>query len=169
MTFNSLGTHYDKVYDQPSFIVSELFTIAAGETANIHLENPTDSGYNFWIDNIGVSSDNSYIAHIHDDFSDAPSGGTDVTIQNVYLDKDKESDEGAGNANQNVTYTSISEHAVGVGGGGAKKTFVGGASAHPPAIIGEGREIVVEVENTTAESGNYGIMILYYQTKRNGI
>lgn len=127
MAFDSESTYYRKAQEGKAFVVSEVYNVAAGSTANIHLSNPDSSGKQFWIMSATVSSDGPYIAYLHDSFDTEPSGGTTVEIENVLLDSNgSSSDDGVAEADENVSFDSSTSHAVGVGGGGAGGNAVGG-------------------------------------------
>lgn len=167
MPFDSDSTYYRKAQAGSAYIISELYEIAAGATQNIHLKNPENSGKQFWVMNATVSSDGPYTAEIHDTFNAAPSGGSDLQIQNVLLDSEGDINEGTGVANASVDFDASGTHAVGVGGGGAGGNASGSLITHPPVVIQEKREIVLQAENTGSGANNYGLMILYHEKPEN--
>lgn len=168
MTFDSSTTYYTKARQGEAFVVSEVYNVASGGTQNIHIENPDGSGARFWVMDLTVTSDGPYQANVHDSFSSQPSGGTAVEIENVLLDAEGATDDdGHANANEGVSFTASQSHAVGVGGGGSGGVSQGFTTTHPPVVIEEGREIVLEVENTGTDPNNYGLTIVYYETPMN--
>lgn len=155
---------YSKVKDDEAFIVSELFSLASGSTGNVHIKNPSTSSATLWIADITISGDSAFVARVHDGFSSAPSGGTSAAIQALLLDSESVDNDGEAIANRNVSYTSSSQHAVGVSGGGGSGSTVGGTREHALIAIEPGRELVVDVENTASNAGDYAISIVYVES-----
>ena len=164
MTFDGSTTYYRKARDEKAYLISEIYQVASGATQNIHLKNPDGSGRRYWVMEGSVTSDGPYIAQFHDGFSSAPTGGNALEIQNVLLDSDNTDIDGSADANNSVTYTSNSTHAVGVGGGGSGGQSLGFPTQHPPIVMEENREVVLEIENTGTEQNYYALTIVYYET-----
>lgn len=154
---------YRKIKSDDAFIVSEVSSVTSGSTFNVHLKNPSDSDVVLWAADIRISSDGSYIGRVHDGFSSAPTGGSVAEIQAIRLDAQNVNNNGNADANTSVSFTADSTHAVGVSGGGGGGVTIGGSNTHTTLAIESGREIVVEVENTSASENNYGISIVYYE------
>lgn len=162
MTGNVREIFYRKVLDNRAFTVSETFSVADGGTANIHLKNPSGSGSTLVLIDLEVSGDGGFTARLHDEFSSAPSGGTSVEIQATFLDSDGTDDDGVATANKNVSFTNGVATFAALGGG-AGASSVGGQQTLPTMAMDEGREIVIEVENTTASSHTYSITTVYFE------
>lgn len=156
---------YRKIQRDEAFVISEVSSLVGDASYNVRLKNPEDSDKTIWVVDISVSSDGPYIANIHDGFSESPSGGSSVEIQSMLLDTERVNNNGVAIAEQGVSFTSNSTHAVGVGGGSGPSTNMafGAGTSHAAMAIEPGREIVVDVENTSSSENNYGISIVYYE------
>lgn len=87
-------------------------------------------------------------------------------IDNMFLDPEGgAADTGVADANTDVSFTESSDgdHSFHVTGGGQAVQQVGGTSSIGPMAIGEGREIVVEVVNSTAAAYDASITAVYFQ------
>lgn len=153
-----------KIQDDDAFVVSERETVAASGTTNLHLKNPADSETRFWVIDITVYGTGDFAADVHDGFDVAPNGGTPMDIQSLLLDTAGNNNNGDGTSSKNVSFTANSTHATAVVGGGAAGASIGGDAKHAVVCIEPGREIVVEITNTSSGSNDYAITMTYYET-----
>lgn len=155
-------TFYSKVLDNEAFTISETFSVSGGGTAKLHLANPQDSGKTLVLVDVNISGDGDFTARLHDEFDSAPSGGSSIEIQAMYLDSGGANDNGVAEANENVSFNDGPATFISLGGGQGSAS-VGGSGGLPSLAVAEGREIVVEVENTTSNNQSYSITIIYFE------
>lgn len=142
-------------------------SVAADGTYNLHLANPADSGIT--IDTRGILIGTHFEADVDvwDSFSTAPSGGTTEAVENLLLDSSGGTDSGSMEVASDVSFTGDGRHiSVVVGGGGAGAQTIGGAADLTNPIIEPGREIVVEVTDTSGNGGRASIAIIYHEEDR---
>lgn len=165
--FQSKEVYFDKLRKEKVYIASDLDQVDAGLTTNMHIKNPVGSGKSVVIQDIRVNGHSKGIAEIHDGFSVAPSGGTTQTVQNGLLDSAAEADEGFLEVKTNVTFTEDSTHAVATIGGGVGGNSVGASSEYATLVLQEGREVVIEVTNTSSNNNQYyAITAIMYEINR---
>lgn len=160
-------THFDYARVGNSHIVSEEYTIAAGDSDSLHLKNPSGNGRTVLFKDVLISATRASTVKVHDDFSSAPSGGSTASIQNALLDAENGTiDGGTMEANRSVSYTADSTHITTVLGGGQSKESVGSTGEAPLFAMEPGREIVVEVTNDEVDPEDATMTITYSEVGR---
>lgn len=149
------------------FVASFIDDVAGeGGTINLQIRNPTDSTFDIDVVQFLFASQFTGRVAIYDQFSSAPSGGTEVPIDNLLMDEGgtNGSSMGGVTANRGVSFTADgSPHFTGVlPSGGVGGTGTGGALSGTEPIIEPGREIVMELQNdaTDPAAGSIGIVYL---------
>lgn len=151
-------------YDERGFVVTAQEDVAAsGGTLNLSIQNPEGSNTEAFMQNVVVTTQFKGSMVMYDSFSSAPTNGTSVTVQNLLMDTASGTpDSGEMDANKNVTFTDDGTHLEQVipsGGQGASQ--IGGAATGTDPILQPGREMVVEVTNTSASQAPGSINVIY--------
>lgn len=131
------------------YTVSTQKSVSAGGTLNVHLKNPSDtSKLTHLFDVIGGTQFEGTLT-LYDDFSSAPSGGSDLVIDNLRMDTGGNGpDEGNMVATQDVTYTENEAHFETVlSGGGSGGNQIGGTLMSTLPIIEPGTNIYYDLES----------------------
>jgi hypothetical protein len=133
--------------DERAFIVSEEYTTAdTGDTATLHLKNPSGSEETAVFIVTTAPTVQSYV-RVYDEFSTAPSGGSDTTVQNILLDSGGGApDSGVVTAATGVSFTASSTHIAQPIGGGQGAQSVGGSENLLLFGLEPDREVVIELE-----------------------
>lgn len=126
-----------------------------GGTITLRIANPTTDRV-IDIQRFIVTSHFEGRVRIYDSFDGDVTGGTDVGIDNLRMDAGGgPPDSGTMVAESGVTFTATGTHFDAVVPGGGPGGSIGGRGDGTEPLIDPGREIVVELENTsgTAELG----------------
>lgn len=155
--------------DGRAYTVSHTTTVAAnGGSMNVHLKNPTGQSDPDDIDIVTFAPVTQFEGKytVYDSFSSAPSGGTELGIDNMVMDSDNQTDTGIAVANGGVSFTDDGdphlELPIPSGGGDSQGlgTF-GGRGIGTEPIIEPGREIVIELTNESESEELGGIVVVY--------
>lgn len=135
---------------EQGYVISVRKEVAAGGTLNLHVRNPSDSGFAAFVPLVNPTTKGEATFTVYDNF-DSITDGTEVTIQNATLGSDNAlPDSGPLEAYQDSTFTATtdSKHAGGViGAGGGGPNALGGGLSWPPTRIEPGRQMVLELTN----------------------
>jgi len=147
--------------EERGYVASERAEVVAGGTKNLHLKNPADSITDLRVHGLSVDTQFEGNVTVYDSFSSDPTGGTAAGVDNLLLDTGEQNGVTLADVNTGVTFTANDPHLVSVipGGGSAGKT--GGVFRNAGPIIEPGREIVLEVENTSGSAANASLTIVY--------
>ncbi len=145
-------------------MVSEEKNVAAGGTFNVHIRNPSGTGKICVLQDISITTKGAASIRVVDDFSGI-TDGSDVLIQNGFLDTSGETDEGPFEAFVDSSFTATSTHAVGViGSGGGGPNTIGGRASYATLMMDEGREIVIESTNDDGSNAHdHTITVTMYE------
>lgn len=133
---------------------------SGGGTINIHLENRTSDRVIDVHDLIITSQFEGQFA-IYDRF-ESVSGGSNIIIENLYMDEGNGGpDSGNMSMASDVSFTDTGTHfreAIPSGGPGGS---MGGTGIETEPLIDPGRQIVVELQNDTANAGLGTVAVIY--------
>lgn len=147
---------------EQGYVISVDKEVASDGTLNLHIRNPTDSGFSVFVPIANPTTKGEATFTVYDAF-DSITDGTEVTIQNATLGSENGSpDSGPMEAYQDSTFTpkTHAKHAggvVGSGGGGANS--LGGGLSFPPTRIEPGRQIVLEIQNDATDPYDSDIVV----------
>lgn len=147
-----------------AFVASYTTTVSKDATTTMHIKNPSDSGHTLDIHMLDISTQFSGFFTVYDAFTTAPSGGDALTPQSMLMDTDADATTSTMEVNKNVTFNPDDYHSTGVFATGGK-TSKGGArldAEHP--IVEPGREIVVEVTNTSTDANDASIAATFVES-----
>lgn len=148
-----------------SFIEAEI--PSGGGTIDMQIANPAESGFDIDVINFIFTSQFKGQFAVYDQFSSSPTGGTEVAVDNLLMDTGGENGSTAGGVtiNRGVTFTeSGSPHFEAVlpsGGMGANTTGGEGTATEP--LIEPGREIVMELTNTSSSAADGCLGVVYLE------
>lgn len=165
---DDIGRFDQALTDEDAFgVTTGISTVGQqGGTISITLDNPEDSGWTAVVTSTRVSSNFSADVRVYDGFSQAPSGGTALTIDNLLLDSDNDATEGRMTARQGDTFTETNTQDSLILGGGGGGNAVGAVGSTTKFALEPGRTVVVEVTNDTNNEGEGTLSMFYYE--RNG-
>lgn len=145
-----------------AFTVFNKASVSSSGSINLHIKNPNGSGVSVDVRTFSVSSQFKGEFDVFDEFSSAPSGGSDAGIDNLLMDTEGgPADVGDAQANIGVSFTESGTHfgaALPSGGAGGQ---VGGALAGTEPVIEPDREIVIQLTNDGSESGIGSIGVVF--------
>lgn len=150
--------------EERAHVVSNREDVAAsGGTSNIHFANPSGNHKEYHVHSFILVTQFRGQVTIYDTFSSAPTGGTSLTVDNLRMDTEDVNGMGTANANSNATYTaSGSPHVEAViPSGGEGGNTIGGQIQATSPIIEPGREIVIQVTNSTSTSRPASLGVIY--------
>jgi hypothetical protein len=143
----ALSDQYYATLAEESYLASKEYTIGSvGNTATLTIVNPAGSGTSTPIAPVTVDARVASYGRIYTEFTDAPSGGTEVTPTNTLAATGGDSDTTALTVRRGDTFTAdggTTSRLVSGGGGGSA---IGGTQSLAAAVLEPGRELVVEVE-----------------------
>jgi len=143
-----------------AFIVSFTDTVAkTSGTTNLHLKNPDHNTRSMQIHSMNIATQFPGFYTIFDSFSTAPSGGTVLDPQSMLVDATAEQTTSVMEANKNVTFSGNDYHSTEVFATGGKTAKAGGAVDAEHPLIEPGREIVIEVTNTSVDDNDASILV----------
>jgi len=136
------------------YVATHRFSMGGGDTETIAITNPAGSGVVADIERFVISSQFRGQFDILDTFSAAPSGGTEVVIDNLVMDTDGSEgpeDDGSMSVVHSPSFTATgSSHFEGTipsGGGSGGSSTTGGEGTASEPLIEPGRSAVIEIEN----------------------
>jgi len=144
------------------FVVSNVATIAGnGGTETLQLKNPSGSNVSACVNSFLINSQFAGEFAVYDAFSTPPSGGSDAGIDNLLMDAEGgPPDVGNMISKTGVSFTQNGIHVDGVLPSGGPGDSIGGNVSGTEPIIEPGREIVLELTNTSGsdEKGSLGVV-----------
>ncbi|UBF23322.1 hypothetical protein M1M40_gp44 [Halorubrum tailed virus 29] len=160
---------------EQGFVASHIYDVpGGGGTVNLFVRNPADSG--FVVDVVKESFTSQFKGEfaVYDQFAagGAPSGGTDVGVDNLLMDSGGTNGSTAGGVTvkRGVSFTPEgSPHfqsvipSGGGGNGGPPAASVGGAAAGTEPLIEPGREVVYQLQNDATEDSKGSLGIVYLE------
>ena len=147
----ALSDEYYAALAGQSYEVSEEYTIATtGETATLTIANPADTGVSAPIAPATADARASSYGRVYTEFTDAPSGGTEITPTNALTATDGTTDASALTVRRGDTFSADGPTTSRLIGGGRGASAVGGLSQLSITILEPGREAVIELEKLTS-------------------
>jgi len=156
--FDPQRLFWKRAVEERAYIVSETFT----GSGNVHLENPVNSGTTAFFTLVETPTQYPAHAQVHDSFDGDVTGGTSSTPENILMDSSEEVDSGALNVFTDVSFTSTGTHANSTYGGGSVGQRVGDTGSLSIFGLEEGREIVIELEDTSGQESDLGTISAVY-------
>jgi len=145
-----------------AFVVSYTDTVAKTTgTTNMHIKNPSSNTRSLQVHTLNISTQFSGFYTVYDAFSAAPTGGTALTPQSLLMDSDATTAVSVMEANKNVTYSGNDYHTTEVFPAGGKTSKSGAAARGENPIIEPGREMVIEVTNTSVDANDASIFVTF--------
>lgn len=153
--------------NENAYVASARQSVAAsGGTVNMALTNPSGSGINVNVKSTFVRTQFQGEATIYDEFSSAPSGGTENGVDNLLMDTGNTTGGSTTTVREGVSFTAGGDHVKDVipsGGAGGK---VGGEAVETEPLIEPDREIVAEVQNDSGSQAKAAIIVVFVEEQR---
>lgn len=162
-----VARHQNYKIQEQAFATFTRGDLVNGATQTLHLKNPSDSGVTIDVQQISVVPQFVGNMAIYDNFSSAPSGGLEITVDNLRMDSEGGApDSGNITANEQVTFTESNTHLdIPIPGGGSGGASIGDQLDATKPLIDPGREIVIEAENTSGAESPVGIICVYAERR----
>jgi len=145
-----------------AFIVSYTDTVAkTSGTTNLHIKNPSDNKRSLHVHGLNIATQFPGFYTVYDKFTAGPTGGTPLTPQALLADRQATPTTSIIEANKNVTHSGDDYHSTEVFAAGGKTSKSGGAAKAENPIVEPGRELVIEVTNTSVDNNDASIMLTF--------
>lgn len=145
-----------------AFIVSYTDTVAKDSgTTNLHIKNPSDNERSLHVHGLNVATQFPGFYTVYDTFTAGPTGGTPLTPQALLADRQATPTTSIMEANKNVTHSGDDYHSTEVFAAGGKTSKSGGAAKAENPIVEPGRELVIEITNTSVDDNDASIMLTF--------
>jgi len=145
-----------------AFVVSYTDTVVKTTgTTNLHIKNPGSNTRSLQIHALNISTQFPGFYTVYDAFSTAPTGGTALDPQSLLMDSLEAPTTSVMEANKNVTFSGNDYHTTEVFATGGKTSKSGAAARGENPIIEPGREIVIEVTNTSVDDNDASIFVTF--------
>jgi len=145
-----------------AFVVSYTDTVAKTTgTTNLHIKNPSSNTRSLTIHTLNIATQFPGFYTVYDSFSTAPTGGTALEPQSLLMDSDATATVSVMEANKNATFSGNDYHTTEVFATGGKTAKAGGSVDAEHPIIEPGREMVIEVTNTSVDDNDASIFAVF--------
>jgi hypothetical protein len=145
-----------------AYIVSYTDTVAKESgTTNLHIKNLGDSERSLHVHGLNVATQFPGFYTVYDRFTAGPTGGTSLTTQALLADRQATPTTSIMEANKNVTHSGDDYHSTEVFAAGGKTSKSGGAAKAENPIVEPGRELVIEITNTSVDANDASIMLTF--------
>ena len=145
-----------------AFVVSYTDTVSDdGGTTNLHLSNPSENNRSLHVHTMNITSTFAGFYTVYDTFTADPSGGTALSPQTLLVDSSDTDAQTIMAANKNVTHNGDDYHSTEVFTSGGRRSRTGSAVDAEHPIVEPGREIVIEVTNTSNQAGDASIFVTF--------